>query len=139
MKVFKSKVDKLLGTFLVLLVISPVVQISLNFQTIKTTEDWLGIAVHALVSFMVALTVLSLRYTIEGERLIIRAGFYRKTIRLRDITKVTKAIGYQSAPALSAERLNIEYRLGQVQVSPDSQAKFLQAIGFELTSERVSG
>ena len=132
MKVFKSKIDRLLGTFLLLIIVSPVLQLSLNFSSFHTNEQWLGFAVHCAVSLIVAYVSLTLSYTIEGGKLVVTAGFYRKEIRLKDIESVQRIRSYLSAPALSADRLMIKTRHDQIQVSPKVQTQFVTALGLKI-------
>ena len=73
-----------------------------------------------------------LHYTLEGRNLIVRSGPFRWTIDVDEITGVEKASGFmmaRSSPALSLDRLRIEYGRGaSVMVSPRDRAGFMRAI-----------
>ncbi len=69
-------------------------------------------------------------YQIEASVLTIRAGFLRTSVPISQITKVQPTWNLLSAPALSLDRLEIEYSpdgvLGEIAlVSPKDKKKFI--------------
>lgn len=72
-------------------------------------------------------TFLMTRYTIDGTSLHVRSGPFRWTIPLRDIRLITPTRDLASSPALSLDRLRIEYSGGRVLlVSPRERDTFLR-------------
>jgi len=68
-------------------------------------------------------------YTVVGEELIVRSGPFRWRIALREIRSVTPTRDMLSSPALSLDRLRIEYGAGRtVMVSPADKDAFLRAL-----------
>ena len=68
-------------------------------------------------------------YTFVRDELIVRSGPFRWRIPLRDIKSVTPTRDMLSSPALSLDRLRIDYGKGRaVLVSPVDKDAFLQAI-----------
>lgn len=72
----------------------------------------------------------STRYVVQGGALQVRSGPFRWDVPLSAITRVTPTRSVLSSPALSLDRLRIEYGPGRaVLVSPRDKEGFLQAIG----------
>lgn len=68
-------------------------------------------------------------YTFVGEELIVRSGPFRWRIPLREIRSVTPTRDMLASPALSLDRLRIDYGAGRaVMVSPADKDAFLRAI-----------
>jgi hypothetical protein len=91
-----------------------------------------GIAWLVLILVFVLL-VFPMRYTLRDDHLEIRAGQLRFRIRYTDITQATPTRNPLSAPALSLDRLKIDYRnaRGRMRwtlISPEPKADFLMAL-----------
>ena len=70
--------------------------------------------------------LLGTRYELTPERLLIRCGPFRWTVPLREIRAVTPTRNPLSSPALSLDRLRIDYGRGSsVMISPRDKAGFL--------------
>ncbi len=70
--------------------------------------------------------LLGTRYEITPERLLVRCGPFRWTVPLREIRAVTPTRNPLSSPALSLDRLRIDYGRGSsVMISPRDKARFL--------------
>ena len=68
-------------------------------------------------------------YTIGDEELLIRSGPFNWTIKLADIRKIESSRSVLSSPALSLDRLKIEYEPGKViLVSPKDKEAFVKAL-----------
>ena len=75
-------------------------------------------------------------YTITATELLVRSGPFRWRIALRDITRVESTRSVLSAPALSLDRLRIDYGRGSaILVSPRDRAGFVA----ELEQRRGGG
>lgn len=72
------------------------------------------------------------RYIVSGEELFIRSGAFRWTVPIGSIESVSATDDPSSAPALSLERLRIEYvRDGsnrEILVSPEDRQDFVQTL-----------
>ncbi|GEM_PF-477228 len=110
-----------------------VVVIAYSAGGFKSMSEGLVVAGVIVVSALVPLWLMvSTRYTIEGDVLLVRSGPVSKKILLGDIRSVTPSHSILSAPALSLRRLDIRYGdRGQVLISPADRDGFLRAIGFE--------
>ena len=68
-------------------------------------------------------------YLIEGDTLIVRSGIVRWRIPIRSIRSITPTRSAQSSPALSLDRLRIEYDDSKsVMVSPEEKVRFIEAL-----------
>ena len=68
------------------------------------------------------------KYTLTDSQLYVDSGLSTQTIELTDITHITPTRSMMSAPALSLDRLKIEYRNKEVLISPKDRASFYQEI-----------
>ena len=72
------------------------------------------------------------RYIVSGDELFIRSGPFRWTVPIGSIESVSATDDPSSAPALSLERLKIEYvRDGsnqEILVSPENQQDFVETL-----------
>ena len=134
MKRFKSKID---GWILILLVVVLVVQAYVFFSVLfgmaplsaKSTMT----ATTLLVFFLVGSILIRTHYTIADGSLKIVCGPFWRTIPLGSIRSVRTTRNPLSSPALSLDRLRIEYENGgSVMISPDDKIKFMQALGRDL-------
>ena len=132
---FRSKVD----TWLVLLVVAAAIAaVSGSFPLVaQGAPGALPIAVLvvlltlALPAWLLAATY----YELAGQELLIRSGPLRWRIDLTQIRSVTPSKSLISSPALSMDRLRIDYGRGQsVLISPADKAGFLR----ELEARRSS-
>jgi len=70
--------------------------------------------------------LLSTRYTLDASRLLVQSGPFKWTILLADIKNITPSNNPLSSPALSLDRLRIEYGKGRaLMISPQDKAQFL--------------
>ena len=67
-------------------------------------------------------------YVIEGDTLVIRSGFMRWHVPIRDIRSITPTRSALSSPALSLDRLRIEYSRRAIMVSPEEKRRFIEAL-----------
>ncbi len=75
-------------------------------------------------------TLFGTRYELTPGRLRIRCGPFRWTVPLNEIRAVTPTRNPLSSPALSLDRLRIDYGRGSsVMISPRDQARFLEDMG----------
>lgn len=90
-------------------------------------------AVYMLTILVLWWPVLNTRYIVRDETLVIRCLFLSWYIPLSDIQQVSKTNNSVASPALSLDRLKIDYikdgKQKFVLVAPRNQAKFCEAIG----------
>ncbi|HEY2773132.1 MAG TPA: PH domain-containing protein [Candidatus Binatia bacterium] len=96
------------------------------------TESWPALVV-VLVTLAFALglpswLIVSTRYTLTDEELRIRSGPFRWTIALRSIRRVTPTRNPLSSPALSLDRLRIDYDGRSIMISPLYRGRFVDEL-----------
>jgi hypothetical protein len=91
---------------------------------------WLIVALVLLLLIGFPVWVLtSTNYTITTNELTIRSGPFSWKIPFRDITAVERSASRRSGPALSMDRLRIDYGQGKsILISPDNKEAFLQEL-----------
>jgi Bacterial PH domain len=96
--------------------------------THPTPQRWLVLLVLGPLAIGLPLwTLLTTRYAIDDAFLHVRSGPFRWTIPLRDIGSITPTRDITSSPALSLDRLCIEYGDGRrLLVSPREKDAFLR-------------
>ncbi|HUF74245.1 MAG TPA: PH domain-containing protein [Gammaproteobacteria bacterium] len=72
--------------------------------------------------------IVSLRYYLSDEVLRVRCGPRQWNIAIRDITSVSPTNEAKTSPALSFDRLLIEYGTGRVLISPEPRVEFLRQL-----------
>lgn len=73
--------------------------------------------------------VLSTRYTLEDHQLTVQSGPFKWRILLADIIGIAPTRDPLSSPALSLDRLRIDYSSGRsLMISPRDQGAFLRAV-----------
>lgn len=69
----------------------------------------------------------STSYTLSNTTLFIKSGPFKWTVPVKDITSVTPTSNPLSSPALSLDRLRIEYGRSQaVMISPKLKSQFIE-------------
>ena len=68
------------------------------------------------------------KHTLTDSQLYVDSGLSTQTIELADIIHITPTRSMTSAPALSLDRLKIEYRNKEILISPKDKASFYQEI-----------
>lgn len=126
--VFRSKLD----TWLVAVVLlSALPAFAAMLTALRAGENWLP---HAAVGVAVLLLPVGLllptRYTVADGEVAVRCGPLRWRIPVRDITRIVPSRSLVSSPALSLDRLKIEYgpRHQALLVSPADPAGFIAAV-----------
>ena len=129
--VFISKVD-----FWIALVLwgSSLLVIAIPFWQWKRNENG-SLAQSILLTIIllpfIALMLLpffSTKYTLMDSQLLVNNGFSTQRIELADITYITPTRSAISAPALSLDRLEINYQNKEVLISPKDKPQFYREI-----------
>lgn len=73
--------------------------------------------------------VVSLRYFLSDDNLRVRCGPFRWLIPIKDITSVSPTNNASKSPAMSLDRLRIDYGEGQsLLISPEPRTEFLRQL-----------
>ncbi len=98
------------------------------------TAGALALPVLAFAVAVPAWTMLGTRYTLTDEALLVRSGPLSWRIALREITRIEPTRDARSSPALSLDRLRIEYGRGRaLMISPADKQRFLRDIAARRT------
>lgn len=92
------------------------------------TDLVVGIAVAVFVAGLYFGLVIPVRYGLDDTHLIVRSGVYRQRIPMADISSVCPTRNPLSSPALSLDRLRIQFGRGffkGVMISPADRDLFL--------------
>jgi FtsH-binding integral membrane protein len=126
---FRSKIDSWLA--IVLLASAAAALLAAYLTASRTTGiGLLGPALLAGIGAGLPLWLLfSTIYSINGGILLVRSGPFSWKIPLSEITRIVPTRSALSSPALSLDRLRVEYgSRNAVLVSPRDQATFIRAI-----------
>jgi hypothetical protein len=103
------------------------VVLSLVMGIMLINRIWVGLVIVAGVSALLIHVYLNTYYTISSTgKLKVRCGMLEKfEIDIRDIVWIKPTKELTNAPALSTDRLEINYTTGRVLVSPKDKSKFI--------------
>lgn len=127
--IYKSKIDTWLG-----MVLAWAAAVSLYAGVTAVLADarsgWWVLAICLALGVALPLwLVLGTRYQLEPDRLQVQGGPFRWTIPVREITAITPTRNPLSSPALSLQRLRIDYGRGKaIMISPRDRERFLREI-----------
>jgi hypothetical protein len=126
---FRSKVDWWLAAVLLISAASS----SAAVVIVSVVESpLLGLAISPLLLLSVGLPVWLLRstsYTFSDTQLDVRCGPFAWRVPLREIRSVTATRNPLSSPALSLDRLRIDFgRMSSIMVSPEDQEGFMKEL-----------
>jgi len=128
---FRSKVDAWVIILLAAGMAGQLLAMAVVLQT-GSPGRWRVVTVILLALGMVLFASLPLRthYTVADGRLLVASGPFTWCIKLSDIRRVEPSRAAWSSPALSLDRLKINYGRGKwLLVSPADKQDFLRAIG----------
>ncbi|MCU0963066.1 MAG: PH domain-containing protein [Pirellulaceae bacterium] len=131
-KVYRSKVDWWLGLVIGMGVVAILTgSVSLLFTPSEggVPNVWIALGMLLMAMFMVWI-LFSVRYTITPNDLVVRAACFRWRIPLDQVSEVYPTHNPLSSPALSLDRLRINYtrpsgRTRWVMISPNDRDRFL--------------
>ena len=144
---YRSKVDAwlaavLIGAFLITLITT----ISVLLLPGAFAVAWWSIVLVLLVWGFVLSLLFPLYYEITPTSLLVRSGWIRREIPLNSIQQVFPTRNPLSSPALSLDRLQVDYRQGNLRryilISPQDKAGFLHNLvanagNLELQGDRI--
>ena len=127
--VYRSKIDAWL---LAVVAVAMAVSLVVTFTTFTAGSPvaWLVAAVTVGIGVGLPLwLLLSTRYTLEPRRLVVQSGPFKWHIEVADITSITPSSNPLSSPALSLDRLRIDYgRSRSLMISPRNKDQFVRDI-----------
>ena len=100
---------------------------------VAATRDYRGAIAGAIILLIVELfffeTLLrGTYYIVEAPALIIRSSIFQWRVPINEIRAVTPTRSPLSSPALSLDRLRIDYGTRAIMVSPDDPRRFIEAL-----------
>ncbi|WP_174558251.1 PH domain-containing protein [Acinetobacter bouvetii] len=135
MQKFRSKIDWWVLGFVIAMSGLLIQLIITQYYKGTWEQNLLYVLVYALTVMLIWWPLLNTRYVIDQEYLTIHSLFLTWKIKRSDIQKVSTTSNSVSSPALSLDRLKIDYlKAGSntfVLVSPKDQSGFIQALCLE--------
>jgi Bacterial PH domain len=127
--VYKSKID-----WWLLIILASAMAASLyasaEIVLASSPSAWWLLAVTAGIGIGLPLwLLLATNYILETRQLLVRSGPFKWKVPIADITSITATSNPLSGPALSLDRLRIEYGRGSaIMISPRNKDQFLREI-----------
>lgn len=104
------------------------------FADLHATPKIITAVLMVLVVVLIPWVCLSTYYVVEPNELKICSGPFRWQIPLEDIYRVSPTRAWWSSPALSLDRLRVEYGDGKwILLSPERREEFVDALGLSIT------
>lgn len=129
-KIYRSKVDKwLMGILIAAMIVSIFGAVSTIAAGISFTPAF---ALFAIVPLLVGVglplwVLTSTYYTLTDELLTVKSAFFSWRINVSEIHTVAPTSNPLSSPALSLDRLRIEYGNGRsLMISPEDKEEFIR-------------
>ncbi|MCC5451882.1 PH domain-containing protein [Rheinheimera sp. UJ51] len=128
-QVFRSKVDTWLEIVLVAAALAALYGVIHSLNS-GDNADIVASLFALLVSAGLPIWLInSTRYTLTEQQLLVQSGPFQWQIPIVQISNITPTINPLSSPALSLDRLRIDYGQGRsLMISPKQQQQFLQAL-----------
>lgn len=137
-RAFASAVDPWLGALL-LLIVAMVPALLIGAWTVAEDDPGAAAGLAASAAFIAAVfagLVWPVRYTCTSHTLVVRSGALRHHVPYREITRVVPSRALWSSPALSLDRLRIEYGSRWLLISPTDRSDFLAELRRRATQLR---
>ncbi len=124
--VYKSKV----ALWLIAVVYFPLILTASSI--LMKGVDWSGLISLSLILVFVSVILFGMRYIITEKELLIKVGpFTYNRYNLCDLISIRETRTVASSPAASMDRLLLQFRSGEVVVSPNDKEAFIaQLNGF---------
>ena len=123
--IYRSKIDIWLA---VLLTFAVLISIGAGISVLLAggLEMWWAVIPGLVAGALIAWILFSTYYTLDDELLLVQSGPFRWRVPVAGITAITPTRNPLSSPALSLDRLRIEYSNGKaIMVSPSNKEKFI--------------
>ena len=127
--VHKSKIDPWLGGALAVAIIVSIYAAWATLDPPSPTAWAIAIFTISVGAGLPLWLLLSTRYILSEGELTVRSGPFKWRIRVADISSITPTSNPLSSPALSLDRLRIEYlRNKSLLISPRDKEQFIRDI-----------
>lgn len=126
---FKSRIDTwVLVT--ILLVVSIAVLAVDALLSLEAGYGWVGVGIVGLAGILLPLWILThTSYDLGDRYLTVHCGPFRREIPIAEITDVSATRSSARSPALSTDRLRIDYGEGHaIMISPDHRDMFMRSL-----------
>ena len=126
-KVYRSKVDKwLLGILIAAMIVG--IFGAVTAVAAVGWQAWWAIFPLLLGTGLPAWILTTTYYTLDDVELIVRSGPLKWRVPIAEIRSITETNNPLSSPALSLDRLRIEYGGRSIMISPEAKDEFLADI-----------
>lgn len=127
---FNSKTDMWVLVLLMTSVAACIAGGAQYWSFVSTTHWWVGVLLVLGIVLPLWL-LLTTRYYLSDTSLSIRCGPFSWDIPVADIASIAPTNDMRSGPALSLDRMRIEYGSGRnVLISPEPRAEFLRQLEY---------
>jgi Bacterial PH domain len=128
--IFRSKVDLWL---IVVIAISVTLNVNLIVGIFQSQSSWFAALICLCFGIALPISLLTFtRYEVDGDCLLVRSGPFRWKILLSSVRKIEATKSSASGPALSLDRLRVDYEksgtLKSILISPLDQEGFRAAV-----------
>jgi len=126
-QVYTSKIDTWLGVVLVGAVAACLVAFVLCLRTGSVLAIVATLPVLLIGAALPIWLMTSTNYTLSNSSLLVKSGPFKWQVPIEQITNITPTSNPLSSPALSLDRLRIDYGRGQsIMISPKNTSQFIQ-------------
>jgi hypothetical protein len=130
-KVFNSKVDWWLAVLIIFLFLLGIgYVISGIWNLVNGISDYWSIPSGLFTVLLLSIMVWPVNYTLTDDTLIVRFGIFRSRYKFVQITHIAPSHNPLSSPALSLDRLKIQYTgtIGFFMISPKEKVEFMKEL-----------
>jgi hypothetical protein len=136
-QVYTSKIDTWLAVVLLAAAIACLVAFGFSFSTGSVAQV---VATFPAILIGAALPIwllVSTSYTLSERTLLVKSGPFKWRIPIKQITSIAPTSSPLSSPALSLDRLRIDYGRGDsIMISPKNKEQFIQDLNVRRGSHR---
>ena len=128
--VYRSKIDTWIVVVIILGMLASMGGAVTSLSVAPASVAWpIALLVVAIGAGLPTWLLTTTYYRIDGDTLFVSSGPVRLRIPIREIVSITPTNNPLSSPALSLDRLRIEYGRGKsVMISPRDKEKFIRSL-----------
>jgi hypothetical protein len=124
--VYKSKIDWWLGLVLAIAMVASLFAGLKALSAGTPHSAWLALLIGGPGLLLPLSVLLSTRYIVSDKQLVVRSGIFTWRIPISEICGISQSSDPIASPALSLDRLRIDYGKGKsLLISPRDQVGFL--------------
>jgi len=130
---YQSKIDRRFGIILIILFMMVIGSFGAGiwfFTSDDSIKGWSFIGSSIFLLMLIMGLVWPVRYTLLNDSLLVRHGLAKTHYKYEIITGVKPSRNLLSSPALSLDRLRIDYKskIGFFMISPNNKVQFMQEL-----------